>query len=822
MSLRCLTNDRSKPYGKPKVYFTCHPQDHETCFRTVCEELFRYCDCAVYYDDPEAPSARDAEFFARLERMNLFVIPVTAGFLTPPNPALDEDFRFALEHHIPVLPLMQEPGLDKPFARYCGNLQYLDKTSRSGTALPYEEKLQRFLQAVLVDAGLSQRIRSHFDAHIFLSYRKKDRRHAQALMRLIHQFPQFRDIALWYDEFLTPGEDFNDEIKQHLNDSKLFALTVTPNLVNEENYVKKHEYPMAHRIGKPVIPVQFVRTDADALRSGYPDIPDCIDPEDTDALGTALNRQLSGLIRPDNDRDPVHLYHIGLAYLTGTDVEVDHPRALMLITQAAEMGLDDAMEKLVHMYYFGNGVRPSEDTAVHWAERLVASARARYESTNSLDDAYDYYFRLRHTATLCCTGWHARQAARHSRQMLQVAQSLFASGEYSASVLAEAHALTADIWDSLGHRLRALEHQREAHKLLQELYADANRRTNDLRTDLAKCCRKLAELCLEENLTQEAETCCNQAVEILAILVKVTGQLEYRKSLASMHRLAGDIQKVQENFSAAEKEYLAALELAKAVAGETGDETLLLEYHTNLAELSDIANPLVSGRRYWKENLRIAQAAYDESPSRRTKAQLASCYLLLGTSYWTHALLRLRNVIRMKAEGPLKKALALYAELDREQSTYLSQTELRLAYGALGALYEQTDFFSDAKPFYEQQLAISRSIHQRMQTPDSAMDLAQDYGELSQVCKALGQTREAITHAQARLELLNNMAEEIDTCEIWDALAEACFDLALLNRSADLMEHAYELWTALAEEHPSIPRFAQQAQAAKEYLPDQS
>ena len=51
-------------------------------------------------------------------------------------------------------------------------------------------------------------------------------------MRLIHKNEFCRDIAIWYDEFLTPGENFNDAIKEALQKSGLFVLTVTPNLVN--------------------------------------------------------------------------------------------------------------------------------------------------------------------------------------------------------------------------------------------------------------------------------------------------------------------------------------------------------------------------------------------------------------------------------------------------------------------------------------------------------------------------------------------------------------------------------------------------------------
>ena len=60
-------------------------------------------------------------------------------------------FRHAMERHIPVLPILEEGGIERDFDKKCGNLQYLD--------------------------------------------------------------PFCRDIAIWYDEFLVPGEDFNDAIR---------------------------------------------------------------------------------------------------------------------------------------------------------------------------------------------------------------------------------------------------------------------------------------------------------------------------------------------------------------------------------------------------------------------------------------------------------------------------------------------------------------------------------------------------------------------------------------------------------------------------------
>lgn len=335
------------------MFFTCHPADWQTHFLPVCEELFQFCDCAIYYCDPNDPSPRDSTYYAELRRrMHLLVVPVTSAFLTEPNPALDQDFHYAESRCIPILPLVREPGLDKLFA-------------------------------------------------------------------------QFRDIGLWYDEHLTPGEDFNDEIEVHLNDSKLFALIVTPNLVNEKNYVQEHEYPQAVERSKPVVPIQYEATDSDTLRREYPNIPDCLDPEDAAAVEYALNSALSGIARCRNDHDPDHWYHIGLAYLTGTDVEVDHSLAVKLITAAAEAGLEEAMDKLATMYRDGYGVRRDPAQVIHWTQKLVELAQRRYENQVSDVNSLLYCARLGIAASVCVSIDRYDLAANYTKRKIALEKPLF-------------------------------------------------------------------------------------------------------------------------------------------------------------------------------------------------------------------------------------------------------------------------------------------------------------------------------------------------------------------------------------------------------------
>ncbi len=147
------------------------------------------------------------------------------------------------------------------FSRGFGDLQYLDPKETDETRFRFDEVLETYVRSVLVSSELAEEVRAAFDAYIFLSYRKKDRRKAQELMRLIHCDPLCRDIAIWYDEFLTPGEDFNQAIGEMLEQNDMVALVVTPNLVNEINYVMTTEYPAVRKHRKLVMPVEMEKTD---------------------------------------------------------------------------------------------------------------------------------------------------------------------------------------------------------------------------------------------------------------------------------------------------------------------------------------------------------------------------------------------------------------------------------------------------------------------------------------------------------------------------------------------------------------------------------
>lgn len=395
-NLMFKTKGMVNPKGKPRVYFTCHPDDFEKCFNKICEDIFKTHDCAIYYTDDMVSVFDENNLETDLGNMNLFVIPITFKLLTNPNRTMNFDFLYARRKRIPVLPILFEPGIDDLYARpdKFGELQYLNPYSTDLTEISYEKKLKKHLESVLISDEMAKRVRAAFDAYIFLSYRKRDRLYANELMHIIHAKPEFIDIAIWYDEFLTPGESFNENIAKMLNDSKLFMLLVTPNLLEEldgkPNYIMRYEYPMAKNSGMEILPVEMEYTDKNELNSKFKDIPECVNPYDEEVFKERLLKSITNIELAANNDEPEHNFLIGLAYLDGVDVEVNYNRALELIRLAAKHNLAVACKKLADIYSDKKRMDYDIFEAIFWQKKYCGLLKQKYLVYEDDQECLDY------------------------------------------------------------------------------------------------------------------------------------------------------------------------------------------------------------------------------------------------------------------------------------------------------------------------------------------------------------------------------------------------------------------------------------------------
>ena len=556
---------------KPRVYFTCHPDDFDKYFRTVCDGIFNTHDCAIYYTEDMTEAIAEADREVELGRNNLFVIPITFKLLSTPNRAMDSDYPYAVEHKIPVLPIMMEQGIDSIYSRAdkFGERQYLAPYIQDETAISYAEKLKKHLDSVLISAEMAERVRRAFDAYVFLSYRKKDRRYANELMRMIHGSPNCRDIAIWFDEFLIPGESFRANIERMLDDSKLFALLVTPRLLEKsidengmerDNFVVSTELPIARskkeEKGTDIIAVEMEKTDEDGL-AGI-GVTDCVYYRD-EAFKRRFADAVSKFATTENDT-PEHNFLIGLAYLDGIDVEVDRERAVELITDAAENGLSEAMEKLYRMYDEGIGVAPDYRKAVVWAE-----AYANYAAKNYGDNAAE-------TLTAFSVLANAYGKVGDFLKALEISKDNYTA---KRDVLGEEHPYTLNALDNLAAAYGAVGDHAMALELGERAYVLFSKTLGEEHPDTIIALDNLAGAC---SASGEYDKALKYHEKAYALMCKAFGE-EHPDTVIALNNLALTYGRLGDHGRALELKK-QAYELNCRTLGEEHPNTLLALHNT--------------------------------------------------------------------------------------------------------------------------------------------------------------------------------------------------------------------------------------------------
>ncbi|MGN0650973.1 MAG: toll/interleukin-1 receptor domain-containing protein, partial [Oscillospiraceae bacterium] len=352
--------------GKQLVYITGGEKSLTDCISEqselkLVERILEKANCAISVGGGVL-AAEDIRSF------QLVVVIVTAELFTSPSAVIN--IKAAQELHVPLLPLMMESGQESRFNQLFNDLQCLYPFAQDSTQESFDKKLQDFLNVVLIDDKLEKEVKNSFDGYMFLSYRKKDREYANRLIKLIHRFDFCRDIAIWYDETIIAGENFNKAIEQALINSDIFLLLVTPSILEDGNYVQTIEYPTATANKKPVLPVEMVPTN-DEKYDKYNGLAECINPENTELLRRKL-AEFVGLIPKKNHPNAAHhTYLMGIAYLYGIDVETDPERGLQLIHEAVEMGSPYAAGKLSQMYKAGQFVEKSFKKSIYWLGKKV-------------------------------------------------------------------------------------------------------------------------------------------------------------------------------------------------------------------------------------------------------------------------------------------------------------------------------------------------------------------------------------------------------------------------------------------------------------------
>lgn len=798
------TRGDSTNQGKPRVYFCCHPDDFDMYFEPVRNEILDKQNCAVYFYD-NASSIPEQERETDLLSMQLFVIPVTTNLLTKPSIAMDKDFPLALKNKIPVLPLIQERGLEGLFARKFVDMQYLDKTQRDTTAISYEEKLEKHLSDILLGDEMTKKIKNEFDAYIFLSYRKADRKCAQELMRLIHKNKYYRDVAIWYDEFLTIGEDYRENIKETLQNSGLFVLVVTPNLLlpgsfGGVNYVMKEEYPTAKKTDVNILPVEMEKTNRSELEKLYPDIPLCVDPNNDDMMRRFLISAIWDMGVREIDNSAEHSFLIGLAYLGGIDVEVDRERAVTLIEDAANCGLAEAMEKLVSMYRTGEGVERNYEEAIKWQGKLVGYWKKQYKKTKDKNESVLY--------------------TNDDGTVEDVAELYINASLVYANYLSES-----------GYIILSTFHYDMLKKSCEEIYNDSGmHKYKSLIGDIYYSHARELEIA---GRFSESLKWYIKSLEVRQALLTEDSSMKTRLDLCRNYSSVGNIFYMSGNTDKASLYYIERDKILKELVGETNvvEASIRREVAISSSNMGDVLSKvgvLNKAKEFYEASLDIFEKIAEEIQTIEAKRDLASCYVRLGRIT--------ANDNISDAKDFLEESLRIREELAYETNTILDRRDMSDSYYWLGVILEKQDM-KKALDYYEDSCKISNELlEEALRTDWVAVkrDLARAYMRIGALMEKAKKYDDKRTYFYKAARLYRDAGflthEEQDYVKVAICYFQAAMVIEAVDETEDnrpilkanvnkeLLQKSYEVWSELTNWYPNNRKYKEEKDKVQKIL----
>ncbi len=427
------------PNGLQKIFFSFYSKDTAQ-MEKIANDILDLFDCAIWFhtDSLTEDDIDLDDLGMKLLEMKLFVVIITTNYLENDSMAKNWEYRFAMEHHIPILPIAVESGLEEYFAvemnrihEGYGDIQLLKSKSTDPTEIPYYQKLARDLEAILLEHKDIERIKQAFSGRIFLSYRKKDRIYANELMHTIHSISSLRNVSIWFDEFMSTGEKWGVQIEDALTQSDVFLLMVSPSITEPDNYVIREEYPAARKRDKTIISVsknngKSEMPDIEELKRIFPGLKVLVDGNNADELENVL-REISDKTGATPETD----YLIGLAYFNGIEMEHDTEKAVSLIVASARQNLPEAVKKLAEMYWKGDGIAINYENSILWRKRLIDLYERKLDKLKCPEEMLEYIKALEDLSTCLYELSSFRDSLLYSKQMEKLIEQMASFSEYS-------------------------------------------------------------------------------------------------------------------------------------------------------------------------------------------------------------------------------------------------------------------------------------------------------------------------------------------------------------------------------------------------------
>ena len=755
------------PVGLQKVYFSCTNEDKKL-IHTIAEDIWNIVDCAVYYHEEIAPNfdVDMSDFEQKLSEMKLFVVLITTKYLTTKNIAKEFEFGYAVKHHIPIIPIAMESGLEVLFSNkmneVCpgyGDIQLLKYQVTDRSELPYQDKLTRDIKSILFDTEDVNRIKNAFTSEIFLSYRKKDRVYAQQLMNIIHTIPSLQRTAIWYDEYLSTGEVWSNQIKDALENSDLFLLLVTPSIVEPDNYVIREEFPAAKRKKKTIVPVQkdsqnFTAETEEKLREYFPELQTLIDGDDAGALEQAL-AEVSNLNSSTLETD----YLIGLAFFNGIHVEKNTEKAISLIIATAKKGLPEAINKVADMYWNGDGLERNYEQSIHYRKEIVSVYESKCSGKECrLDDMLEYISSLE-----------------------RLTKDLYELGIYR---------------EAYCYGIKLLN----ATKLLVQLdVADESKQS------YASACDIAGKVCIRLGMTKQAREYYQQYCNLYQKYYEDKPTINNYHNLSIGYERLGDVEYETANFEAA----LSYFDRVHTIRSELN---IKLDNPDSAYSLSCVC--IAMGDAYIRVG-RISDAdkMYDEAFELRKRMADANPSTINMTNYGDVLIEKSTIALLLRkfdqAEGLLTDAEEIFRVLAEETGIMESWRRYAITLNRKGNLWFRKHDGENAVVCYQKSLDIRKDILKKYRSNEAVFDCALTLYYLAQCYELLLKKVEQMAALEEVIALLSPILA-LDRKTDWHRIyAEAAFDRFKIDTFSGnvYLQYAIQGWEWLCENNPTVDEY---------------
>ena len=260
---------------KKKVFISAHPADRYGVIEQICATVESTGSHTPIYNDVPSDAGPSLP-----PEVDVIVILATVKYFTWSNSGYVSEYFPSVLRGIRVIPILLEGGqntVDLVNMRL-GKIQYIDAS----------ESLEFALDALRAHLTAEERVVDRSLPSVFISYRRGDRETLHEIVRTVEESEEGRQVNLWYDEVIAPGENYSKSIMRELCDCDLFILLVTPRVLEPKNYVHRVEFQEARKRGKRIIAIEAEKTDRRALTEMYEGLPRIVSLKQIDALRAVL------------------------------------------------------------------------------------------------------------------------------------------------------------------------------------------------------------------------------------------------------------------------------------------------------------------------------------------------------------------------------------------------------------------------------------------------------------------------------------------------------------------------------------------------------